>query len=150
MAPLKRHNSLRHLSREHHRILIIARWLRKDAPAFRNMPVEHDEKVLYMQNQGTALLCTHFEKEEKLLFPFVYGFNNWIDQVIQELKTDHEIILNLCSKLMLGSQTEISLDELGVLLENHIRKEERLFFEAIQRAFDERVLDDLDMIMKKS
>ncbi|MEJ2103373.1 MAG: hemerythrin domain-containing protein, partial [Ignavibacteriaceae bacterium] len=74
----------------------------------------------------------HFEDEEKILFPSVIKRNDEADRLIEEVVLEHRKIELLINDLIKKSDVEDLMDELGVLLENHIRKEERKLFPKIE------------------
>jgi hemerythrin-like domain-containing protein len=63
----------------------------------------------------------------------VKGKNRMIDLLIDEIISEHRKIKSLVESLKTKSDQAEILDELGNLLESHIRKEERNLFPEIER-----------------
>ena len=136
---MKRHPALVHLSREHHGALILARLLQKNAPAYRNLPGDTAEKVIYGLHFYEENLIIHFEKEEKIL-KLVAGINAPLDLLIEEIFLEHQKLHGLFKSLNNHPDIPAHLDELGKSLEMHIRKEERELFPLIENVCSEEVL----------
>jgi iron-sulfur cluster repair protein YtfE (RIC family) len=81
-------------------------------------------------------LKLHFWNEENILFPLVKGKNNKVDELIEEILVEHSKIKNLIVELDTTENYETTLNDLGVLLEQHIRKEERQLFVQIENHFE--------------
>ena len=120
--PIKRSESLKPLSREHHHGLLFC-WKVKTGIK-KNVEVSRIKKYAdwFYQNY----LVPHFEVEEKYVFPILGIENEWVARAVSE----HE---NL--KQLFESNTEIQKN-IGLIieeLENHIRFEERVLFGEIQK-----------------
>jgi len=121
--PIKRVEFLKTFSREHHHGLLLC-W--KIKTGF-SKGVSVERMKIYLDWFFKYHLQPHFELEEKFLFPVLGNENSLIKQAIEE----HKIICNLfCST----SEIEISLKKIQVELEKHIRFEERVLFNEIQKA----------------
>jgi hemerythrin-like domain-containing protein len=144
---MKRHQSLLGFSREHHTALLLAQVLKKDAPAYKGMPVNIHDKAEYLKANYHTQLKQHFHMEENILFPFVTGKNNLIDELIDDLIRDHNKVAENMEKLESGNYPEDLLDATGRLLECHIRKEERLLFQKIQEVLSEEELNELERLL---
>lgn len=55
-----------------------------------------------------------------------------MDTLVVELVSEHRAMEALIPKIENNIDTEIFLDDLGDLLESHIRKEERILFQQMQ------------------
>jgi iron-sulfur cluster repair protein YtfE (RIC family) len=139
---MKRHESLAPLSREHHGTLILAQLLKKDAPVYKGLPTDVEGKLHYAINHYTSDLFPHFSKEEAMLEKVKH-----IDQAIAKLATEilaeHADLTNRFLSLHTATDKETALDELGHLLQAHIRKEERVLFPLIQEHCSEELLGQL-------
>lgn len=124
---MKRHESLRPLSREHHSALILARLLRKDAPPYKGLPQSPEGKALYASELFSSQLIEHFQQEEKI-FTTLTSFHPSISDMLATIRQEHQELIQLFSDLAAGNFNVDSLNELGLYLESHIRKEERSFF----------------------
>ncbi|HNS11027.1 MAG TPA: hemerythrin domain-containing protein [Bacteroidia bacterium] len=142
--PLKRHQALINLSRDHYSGLLLASVLKKDTPDFKNMPVDPSDKAEHVKAKYESELKAHFETEEKVLFPYIKGRSEEINKIIHELIAEHRIIEQGINSLSESSDLVTSLDNVGKLLESHIRKEERQLFESIQELLTEKELIDLE------
>ena len=140
---MKRHKSLYPLSHDHHHGLIIAQLIKKNAPKYKNLPDTIDGKVehtIYFYNNE---LVKHFRNEEEILFPPAKGKDELLDKLIKEIILEHKKIKSLVESLKTTNNYEEMLDELGNLLESHIRKEERKLFPKIESVLS---LDELEKI----
>ncbi|MGB5287565.1 MAG: hemerythrin domain-containing protein, partial [Ignavibacteriaceae bacterium] len=89
-----------------------------------------------------------FKDEEKILFPLVKSKNEDVDKMIMEIISEHRKMETLIKDLEVTNQIENVLDELGCLLEKHIRKEERELFPAIEESLTESELSELKTKLK--
>ncbi|MEO5593574.1 MAG: hemerythrin domain-containing protein [Chitinophagaceae bacterium] len=144
---MKRHESLASLSREHHPSLLLAQLLKKDAPAYKGMPVEPASKALYAFNFFHSSIQEHFRKEEQVLQKVV-KFNKEIEKLAGEIIQEHQEL----TIAFLAVQTSVdlvnNLDILGRKLEQHIRKEERILFPLIEQYCPEEILSDIMLLLK--
>ena len=147
---MKRHTSLIPLSHDHHISLLLALMLMKDAPALKGMPTEPKLKAEHIKNHYDTHLIKHFELEEKVLFPFVKGRDKEMDAVIEELINEHRAIAKSVSSMSEAPDLNEHLQNLGELLDQHIRKEERVLFERIPELFSEEELKSLEKLIPQS
>ena len=129
---MKRHKSLIPLSRDHHRGLLLAQLLKIDAPEYNGLPTDAEGKYHYLMDKWEFELKPHFKNEEEILFNSVIGISQQVDLLINELKTEHDELTNLITHDIPSKQLSETLDNIGRLLESHIRKEERIFFQLLQ------------------
>ncbi|MFA0961941.1 hemerythrin domain-containing protein [Roseivirga sp. BDSF3-8] len=145
---MKRHSSLIPISREHHKVLLCAQLLKADVPSYEGMPADPAGKIDYFLSFYSEVLEAHMDKEEKLLFPFVSEKASALQRLIRELTTDHEEIRRLSKNLDSASEMIAEhLDELGRLLEKHVRREERQLFQRIQELLSEGQLLELSKLL---
>ena len=137
---MKRHASLIPLSHDHHMTLLLAQVMKKDAPPFKGMSTIPRDKAEYIKTHYNTHLVAHFEKEEKKLFPFIKGRDRDIDVLIEELIKDHREIEKSIAAIDASPDLVEHLSGLGDLLDQHIRKEERILFEKIPQLFSEEEL----------
>jgi len=133
---MKRHKSLIPLSQDHHHGLMLAQLIKKGTPEYKGLPTTISGKINYVKLAWENELKIHFENEEKILFPAIKGKNHDIDKLIEEILEEHNQIKTLVSNLSTCEIPDNTLNDLGVLLEQHIRKEERSFFEKVQILLD--------------
>ena len=142
--PIKRHKALAPLSREHHHGLILAQLIKKDAPDYKDLPKTISDKVEYTIDIYKNELVKHFTNEEEILYPAVKNKSNEIDELFEEIISEHKKIKQLVVQLEFSENKSDILNELGILLETHIRKEERLLFEKIQNLLSDEELIQLE------
>lgn len=139
---MKRYEALAPLSREHHGALILAQLMKRNAPAYRGLPTDVAGKVLYAFDFCQNNLLPHFIKEEALLEK-VKHTHNAIAVLAETIVKEHAVLKNKFLLLETAADKETALNELGFLLEAHIRKEERILFPLIQEHCSEELLGEL-------
>jgi iron-sulfur cluster repair protein YtfE (RIC family) len=147
---MKRHPALHTLSHDHHQGLILAQQLKKGAPQYKGMPSTLEGKKEYTLSFYKTKLVQHFKDEEEILFPAVKNKNVELDKLITEVISEHRKIETLIHDLEKTHQLENVLDELGRLLEKHIRKEERELFVEIEKVLNEKELTDISQKITES
>jgi len=120
--PIKRHEALKPLSRQHHFGLLFSWKIRKGFS--KRIPVErmHRFSSWFFENE----ILPHFKAEEKYIFP-VLGKDH--EQVKRALK-EHRRIKRLFRD---HKSPEKSLSILEEELQAHIRFEERILFNEVQQ-----------------
>ena len=141
---MKRHETLAPLSREHHGALVLARLLRNDAPVYKGLPEQPEAKAVYALNFFKTNLQEHFSKEETLLDE-VKKCNGSIEMLAGEIISEHQQLSKMFELLQDTKNLPAILDKLGRLLEEHIRKEERILFPLIQEHCPESLLNSISM-----
>ena len=147
---MKRHTALYSLSHDHHQGLILAQQIKKGAPQYKGMPSTVEGKRDYTIQFYNSELNRHFANEEEILFPAVKNKNAELDRKIAEIISEHRKMETLIRDLEKTDRFENVLDELGYLLEKHIRKEERELFVRIEEVLNENELESLSTILKES
>ena len=137
---MKRNPALYTLSHDHHQGLILAQQLKKGAPQYKGMPSTLEDKKEYTLSFYKTELVKHFQDEEEILFPSVRNKNDELDRKIAEIISEHRKMESLINDLEETDQLQNVLDELGWLLEKHIRKEERDVFMEIENVLTEEEL----------
>lgn len=143
---MKRHQALYTLSHDHHQGLILAQQLKKGAPQYKGLPSTLEDKKEYTLSFYKTELVKHFEDEEQILFPLVNGKSEKVDKMILDVVSEHRKMESLVRQLEKTDELEDVLDELGRLLEKHIRKEERELFVEIEKVLTD---DELKTISEK-
>lgn len=133
MKPIKRHQSLQQLSREHHFGLLFCWKLRQGI----QLGVELDRMRRFAAWFWETNQVKHFEVEEKKLFP-ILGMDH--PKVVRAMN-EHRQIAGYFNK---GFQNEKDIDELDTILTSHIRFEERDLFNEIQQIATPEALRALD------
>ena len=134
---MKRHPSLIPLSRFHRSVLFLALVCKKNAPPVKGYPQDLEGKRDYAISFYQRQLKAHMMLEEEQLFPKVRTKSEALGILVGELLEEHQQIEKLISRLQDSTDLSESLDELGHLLETHVRKEEREFFQQIQSTLSE-------------
>lgn len=140
---MKRHEALAPISREHHAALLLAQLLKKDAPAYKDMPEKPEEKRVYAIQFFKNNLRAHFTKEEKMLAK-LWQYHTTINSLALEVYKEHVELVELFNKLDHAENLVAAMDAAGRALEKHIRKEERVLFPLIQEHCPEDVLNTIE------
>jgi iron-sulfur cluster repair protein YtfE (RIC family) len=127
-TPIKRNESLKNLSRDHHYGLLLC-W--KIRTGLKNVePARIKKYVDYFYKEH---LLPHFKAEEKYVFPLL-GEESIL---IQSALADHKKLKALFEEKLNVIE---SLNQIEMELEKHIRFEERILFKELQRITPEEVL----------
>ena len=147
---MKRHPALHTLSHDHHQGLILAQQLKKGAPQYKGMPSTLEGKKDYTLSFYNEELVQHFKDEEEILFPLVKNRNSDLDRMISEIISEHRKMETLVKDIENTTKLEDLLNELGQLLEKHIRKEERELFVEIEKNLSDTELNYLSEKIRAS
>lgn len=139
---MKRYEALMPLSREHHQTLILARLLRKDAPLYPGLPSSLSGKAEYALAEYHSQIQPHFKKEERI-FTLLSGLHKQIDILTAALTGEHRQIESYFHAINTSTPDPDRMDELGRMLEKHIRQEERVLFPLIQECCPEKILEEI-------
>ncbi len=137
---MRRHTSLIQLSREHHGSLILSRLIQADAPPYKGLPTGIPEKAAYAISYFRDEIQHHFSDEEKIV-PILKGVNKDLDQLLQDMCDEHLELGRLFDSISGTKDLATHLDHTGKILEDHIRKEERIIFPMIEQSCSEDVLN---------
>jgi hemerythrin-like domain-containing protein len=118
----RRHESLIPLSHDHHDALLLARRLRTGDLSGR----ESELRASHVSAFFDYRLINHFKVEEELLFPAFREVLGVEASLIELLLSDHEELRAEAAAIKAGAHDQ--LDSFCVLLERHIRTEERQLF----------------------
>lgn len=133
--PIKRHKALQPLSRQHHFGLLFSWKLRKGF----SKNIETERLAEYAKWFFQHEIKPHFSDEEKYLFPILEKDN---ELVVRALK-DHRRIKRLFNDT---KNPDKSLNHLEEELDAHIRFEERILFNEIQKVATEEQLEKIEEI----
>jgi hemerythrin-like domain-containing protein len=129
--PIKRHEALKNLSREHHDGLVFALRLQKGVAKKASLKDMEDYSFRFWNQH----LIPHFEMEEQHLFP---KFDEK-HPLIQRAKQQHKDLKTLFE---LPSKSYDDFKSIYELLQNHIRLEERKLFNLLQEQLDSQQLKE--------
>ena len=139
---MKRAEALRLLSRDHHAALVAAKTLRDAAE-----PEPARRAFLEFWREHGAL---HFRVEEEVLLPG-WALHAEVDRsAVARMLEDHLTIRREALRL---EQVDVPLEEireLGTVLADHVRFEERELFGLIEEALDPQALDRLATAIEKA
>jgi len=126
---MKRDPALVSLSRDHHKALAVARKLRR---ATKDATLEARAEILsYWQTAGRA----HFRTEEEVLLPAYAGYGDAHHPLVARALCDHVAIRHRIDELTADATPAAArLHELGRMLADHVRMEERELFVLIEQA----------------
>ena len=142
---MKRHESLAPISRQHQEGLLAARLLQHGAPPFKGMPTTPAGKRDHILDLLQRHLKPHFKLEEETVFALAASLSEDLRRQTEELQAEHRQLEVLILTLPQITEDLLpdKLHETGKLLEQHIRKEERVFFEQVQGDMTEQELQQL-------
>ncbi len=133
---MKRDPALQSLSRDHHQALAIAlRLVRCDADA-----VEHVQAAFlrYWHEHGLE----HFRAEEEILLPAFADYADAGHPLIARVLVDHHLIRHHAARIQREADEPLwRVRELGTLLSDHVRLEERELFPLIEEYLPPEELD---------
>lgn len=136
--PIKRHEALKTLSREHHHGLLLCWKIR--AGIKKNTELSRIKK--YADWFYQTHLIPHFEMEEKYIFSILGSQNDLVRKAISEHRRLKRLFGN-----DLDHQKTLSLIEEE--LERHIRFEERILFNEIQKVASPEQLLTIEQIQSE-
>ncbi|MGW1453586.1 hemerythrin domain-containing protein [Salegentibacter agarivorans] len=131
--PIKRHEALKPLSREHHHGLLLCWKIRQGV----KKEVEVARIKAYTEWFKIHYLDPHFEAEEKHIFPVLGNEHELVKRALKE----HRRLKRLFSQ---DTEVEIALNNIEEELDSHIRFEERVLFNEIQEVASAEQLADIE------
>ena len=134
---MKRHPALVNLSRDHYHGLLLAQQMKADAAPYKGYPTDLEGKIRFLFSEYEQKLNPHFKEEETLLFPQVREKSPELAALVDDLIAEHRKLFALIESVQAAGDQKKVLNEFGILLEQHIRKEERRLFELIQETFSD-------------
>jgi quercetin dioxygenase-like cupin family protein/iron-sulfur cluster repair protein YtfE (RIC family) len=137
---VQRHAALVPLSHDHHHALVEARKLRRaaDGPE----PAAAAADFLRFFDRETA---RHFREEEELLFPAAVGFEEAREPLLRTL-FEHQRLRALAAALRDSAEpSPDTMRELGDLLHDHVRHEERVLFPLLEKLLGDSGLSKLPL-----
>lgn len=142
---MKRHKALIPLSRFHRSCLFLALVAKENAPDVKGYPTDIAGKIDYAISFYNGPLKSHFGLEQQL-WQFVSDKSVRLKEITEDLLAErrelHRIFKGLCEKPSVDS-----LNQMGTLLEIHVRKEERVLFQQIQMDLTEAELSQISSLI---
>src|SRR5688572_10196439 len=121
-----RHRALVPLSHDHHLGLMAAQRLKRGDTAYKKSPSIAASVDELWKNE----LADHFEQEERYLFTI--DVDDEVRAMIARAVDEHAQMRELIAMITRSEDVDGNARKLGVLLEAHIRSEERELFERLQ------------------
>jgi hemerythrin superfamily protein len=137
------------LSKEHHDFLILAQLLKKDIPDYKGLPNNLDDKILYAQDKFNSKIKSHFSLEQKI-FDYLKDVDHIYTGLCSEYESDHNIIERMLLNLNPNLSDSEDLNEAGIKIYDHTRKEERLLFQQLQSTLTETQKKEIEKIIDNS
>lgn len=135
MPPIKRHETLKPLSRDHHHGLLLCWKLRQGI----KREVAPERMLAYCKAMYERQLLPHFALEEEGIFP-VLGND---DDLVKRALAEHRRLI----RLFTGTDDPLTrISQIEEELEAHIRFEERVLFNAIEAVATPADLDRIDRL----
>jgi hypothetical protein len=142
---MKRDPSLALLSRDHHQALFVAQRLRRARADTAGEALEGLRD--YWDRHGRS----HFRAEEEILFPAYAAYADPYAPMIAKLLCDHVAIRHQAQALFADTAPDLAaLHELGRLLTEHVRSEERELFPLIEATLPPRELAALGSALEQA
>jgi len=129
---VKRDVRLRALSSDHHHALVLARYI---AAACARGGMDAEVATL-VRERFAAEITPHFETEETLLHALA---GCGVDELVQRTRDEHAQMLGLLEAT--GATDDSCMCELGELLTEHVRFEERELYPACEERLSADVLE---------
>ena len=140
---MKRHASLRTLSHDHHHGLVQAKRLCESAHG------DNEQRAVIAEGFAVAWrdqILPHFEREERVLLPYLKGSEEGA-----RLLDEHAKLRSLIEGFRSSGSPEPSVcGELGKMLEEHIRWEERELFPRLEQSLPEDALHAIGMALERA
>jgi iron-sulfur cluster repair protein YtfE (RIC family) len=143
---MKRHQALIPLSQDHHHGLLLAQLIKRNAPEYHGLPKDLLGKMNFAKEMFHKELAHHFKDEEQFVFPYLKGKDVELDNLISEILNEHIMLKEKILALNDDPNLIEQLDEIGNILSEHIRKEERILFEKAQEILND---EELKLIENK-
>ncbi len=143
---MKRHEALAPLSRDHHEALILSQLLKKNTPVYKGLPETVKGKINYATIFFEKELKDHFKTEEEVFALVKNSHPEEIAILVTELTSEHRSLEKMFDEIGTKENPIEMMDRLGELLNNHIRKEERVLFPLLQEYCSEEMLEKISQL----
>ncbi|RKQ38025.1 hemerythrin domain-containing protein [Oceanobacillus halophilus] len=139
---MNRHESLYPLSHHHHHALFLALQLKRIGTDKSELTAEEMKSRLetFWIKDGNQ----HFRDEDEILLPIYAKYKDINQAEIVEMLVEHVTIRSQVQQILTSDENLVFLmNNLGHLLETHVRKEERVIFPMIEKSLPEYELKKL-------
>jgi len=135
---MKRDKSLQPLSWQHHDTLMACLMIEKGVKKNADLKVLQD----FTRHIWERDINKHFVLEENYLVPQLRQ-KRFPEYLIRSLLNDHDLLRNISTRLLNGGASYPLFTAFAILLEQHVRFEERIVFERAQEMIPEQDLEKL-------
>ena len=125
---MKRSSYLRDLSSDHHQALNLAREILKEFSGNSSM----EPLIARVRRDYREKLAPHFEREEQTILPELKKLGE--SALVERTLEDHRLLGHLIEHL----DDPSAILEFAAALKAHVRFEERILFQTMQRIWDEK------------
>lgn len=136
---MRRNQNLIVLSRQHHHMLILAQVLKSDVPPYQNMPKDNAGKLDFLHQKLIELIVPNFLAHRKVLYPALIEWSFSNAALMDELRDQEDNITE--SIHMLKEADEMELHEIGLQIEELVRKKERQLYQQIQEELEGKLVE---------
>jgi hemerythrin-like domain-containing protein len=125
------------LSHQHQHVLALCVRIDRASPVSQaDLSAWQAEVTQHFQSE----IRIHFAAEEQVLFPAARAFEE-LNPLVGELLAEHQVLREYFVLAEAHQLSATSLSDFGQRMSAHIRKEERLFFESVQRLMSPKELE---------
>lgn len=140
---MKREQFLIPFSQEHHTGLVVALLIQKKSPRFSNLPDTIEGKKQYLLETFKNELLPHFEREEELLIEGMRYQAAESSDYSRRVLNEHTQMKSMIEEIRSTEAPIELMDTFGTLLEQHIRYEEREWFQYLQEMTSQEQKDNV-------
>jgi hypothetical protein len=123
-------------------MLVLSQVLKIDVPAYQNMPKDKEEKLAFLRAKLKQLLAPNFNSHRQVIYPALIEWCFSDAVLLDELRQEEDEILETIHALK--EADDMQLHEIGILIEELVRKKERQLYEKMQQEFGDK-LSELEL-----
>ena len=147
---VRRHQSLIPLAQDHYHGLLLVQQIREHKRIIMTgWPPDPAGQARRVAEFYEEHLKNHFDAEEQALFPLASKHVESARAVVQELLNEHRALETFVAQFREAAEgiTEQRIEEFASLLEQHIRKEDRVLFPLLEEHAPAEVLSQVESLM---
>lgn len=146
----RRHKSLIPLSHDHYEGLLLAQQIRADRTMMADWPSDPAGRARFVARFFEEHLKTHFAAEEESLFPLIREHVPQASMLVEELIREHREMERFSAQFSSSDAPSIAreLNEFSLILEKHIRKEERELFPLFEKHAPKEILERAEQMIQ--